>query len=180
MPSKPVELTLADGVTKLTLRPLTKHPDDKEAARLLYHVEQFASQTRSHLDDAGKADEIGRVTKLTELAAEIRVVRDEKFAKFLVAYLKPMSEADVLGKVVNQCGEDELDFILSVARSSLDFAARELEALTYGAPVQTFETITTLLKGTPAGREYLLDFSMRLNAELKPDSKPSGTTPPAS
>lgn len=180
MPNKPVELTLADNETKVSLRPITKHPDDKELARLFYHVEQFANQVATHLNDASKSDDVGRITKLTELAAELRVVRDDKFASFLKAYLKPMSEADVLSKVVSQCGEDEMDFILATVRASTDWLERELNALTYGSPVQTYETLTSLLKRTPAGREYLLDYSTRLTVELTPVSTPSGTTPAGS
>ena len=180
MPIKPVELTLADNETKVSLRPITKHPDDKELARLFYHVEQFANQTASHLNNAGKSDDVGRVSKLTELAVEIRLIRDDKFAKFLVAYLKPMPEAEVLSKVVAQCGEDEMDFILSTVRASTDWLERELNALTYGSPVQTFETLASLLKRTPAGREYLLDYSKLLTSELTPGSTPSGTTPAGS
>ena len=180
MPNKPVELTLADNETKVSLRPITKHPDDKECARLFYHVEQFANQTAIHLGEASKSDDVARITKLTELAAEIRIVRDEKFAAFLKVYLKPMSETEVLSKVVAQCGEDEMDFILATVRASTDWLARELDALVYGSPVQTFETLTTLLKKTPAGREYLLDYSTRLSVELTPVSTPSGTTPAGS
>lgn len=181
MAVKPIEFVMADGVTKLTLRPITKHPDDKEIARQFYHVEQFANQVAEHLKQAAASDDAARITKLTELAAELRIVRDDKFAKFLQVYLRGvMPDADILGKVVAQCGEEEMDFILAVVRSGLDFASRELEALTLGSPVQTFETILRMLKSNEAGKAYLLDLCEQLKSELTPSSTPSGTLPPAS
>ena len=168
---------MADGETKVPLRPLTYHADDASALRLHYEAEHLANAVVTRLGDVSRAKTAKEAAEINKVAVELRVLRDEAFAAFLREYLKAGMGAEVINqKVVAQCGEDDLTFIMQTVRETPDYSVRLLRSLVNDDPVGVFETLLTRLEATEAGRTYLQSICAPLLTRLTNSTGPTPTT----
>lgn len=174
---KAMDFVLADGETKIPLRPLTYHADDAAALRLHYEAEHLANAVVTRLGDVSRAKTAKEAAEINKVAVELRTMRDAAFAAFLLEYLKGALGADAIKqKVVAQCGEDDLTFIMQTVRETPDYSARLLRSLVNDDPVGVFETLLTRLEQTDAGRTYLRTICEPLLTRLTNSTGPTPTT----
>ena len=164
-PRKAVNYVLPDGVTVLPVRYLTPHADDKAALMAFYETEHLANATVIATNAVTSATDSDGRKKANKRAVALRIERNESFAG-LVKELAGGMDAAALEKVVNQCGERELDEIMEICRTTPDWAERQIKSLTNNQPVGMLNSLLDLLVKSEAGKQLLRDTFKRFESTL--------------